>query len=132
MIAEILTPDRESIGIFVLVILVILVLFKNVLISMSSVLARNAQFWRLFGVVALLLASGAQIYHRLEGWSYLDALYFTIITLTTVGYGDFSPQTDLGKIFSMLYILIGLGIIGAFIALISQRSRQWLLPGKKE
>jgi voltage-gated potassium channel Kch len=132
MIAEILTPDRESIGIFVLVLVLILAIFKKVLIRMSIVLARNAQFWRLFGAVALLLASGAQIYHRLEGWSYLDAFYFTIITLTTVGYGDFSPQTDLGKIFSMLYILIGLGIIGALIALISQRSQEWLLPDEKE
>lgn len=47
---------------------------------------------------------GTVIYHFVEGWSWLDSLYFSVITLTTIGYGDFSPQTDLGKIFTLLYI----------------------------
>jgi voltage-gated potassium channel Kch len=51
----------------------------------------------------------------LEGWSYVDSLYFSVVTLTTVGYGDFSPQTNAGKLFTVLYIIIGVGIILAFI-----------------
>ena len=47
---------------------------------------------------------GTLICHFVEGWSWLDSLYFSVITLTTIGYGDFSPQTDLGKIFTLLYI----------------------------
>lgn len=55
------------------------------------------------------------IYHFLEGWSYVDSLYFSVITLTTIGYGDFSPQTDAGKLFTIFYIIIGLGMILSFI-----------------
>jgi voltage-gated potassium channel len=38
-----------------------------------------------------------------------------VITLTTIGYGDFTPQTDFGKIFNMFYIVMGLGLILSFI-----------------
>jgi len=56
----------------------------------------------------------------LEGWTWLDALYFSIITLTTIGYGDFSPQTDMGKIFTIFYIVIGIGIILSFVNTVYQ------------
>ncbi|WP_462248602.1 potassium channel family protein [Ekhidna sp.] len=47
-----------------------------------------------------ILIIGTFTYHELEGWSYLDAFYFSFITLTTIGFGDFAPQTDAGKIFT--------------------------------
>ncbi|MGB0255380.1 MAG: potassium channel family protein, partial [Flavobacteriaceae bacterium] len=51
----------------------------------------------------------------IEGWSWLDSLYFSVITLTTIGYGDFSPQTNLGKLFTMAYIIIGVALILGFV-----------------
>jgi voltage-gated potassium channel len=45
----------------------------------------------------------------------LDSLYFSLITLTTVGYGDFSPTKPLAKIFTMVYILVGIGVLIVFI-----------------
>lgn len=63
----------------------------------------------------IILAIGTFMYHYLEGWNYLDSLYFSVITLTTIGYGDLSPQTDAGKIFTLIYIVIGLGMILSFI-----------------
>jgi voltage-gated potassium channel Kch len=63
----------------------------------------------------LILALGTTVYHYLEGWSWIDSLYFSVVTLTTIGYGDFSPQTDVGKLFTIFYILLGLGIILGFI-----------------
>jgi voltage-gated potassium channel len=64
---------------------------------------------------ALILALGTVVYHILEGWTWVDALYFSVITLTTIGYGDFSPTTDGGKLFTIFYIFIGLGMILTFI-----------------
>lgn len=71
-------------------------------------------------VIAVLLA-GMLFYHSVEGWSWLDSLYFSVITLTTVGYGDFSPKTDAGKVFTMIYIVVGLGILAGFISLVAQK-----------
>lgn len=61
-------------------------------------------------VILVLLVLGATFYHRVEGWRYLDALYFSSYTLTTVGYGDFVPKTDLGKMFTIVYVFAGVGI----------------------
>ncbi len=59
-----------------------------------------------FQFLALLTAGvngvGTTFYHFVEGWRWLDSLYFCVITLATVGYGDFSPRTDLGKVFTMI------------------------------
>ena len=67
----------------------------------------------LTGITILII--GTITYHELEGWSYLDAFYFSFITLTTIGFGDFAPQTDWGKIFTVIYITIGVGIILTFV-----------------
>ena len=72
--------------------------------------------WALFVAVSVL-SLGAVFYHVVEGMSWLDAFYFCTTTLTTVGYGDIFPQTDAGKLFTIFYILIGVGILGAFVNL---------------
>jgi len=52
----------------------------------------------------------------LEGWSPIDALYFSVVTLATVGFGDLHPTTDAAKLFTVIYILSGLGIIAGFLS----------------
>jgi voltage-gated potassium channel Kch len=79
-----------------------------------------------FTLVMVLCASA--FYSYVEGWGALDAIYFSVITISTVGYGDFSPQTVPGKIFTMGYVLIGLGIFVAAAtsvanAILSQREK---------
>lgn len=86
---------------------------------------RDTAFRGLAASVAVVLAAGTAFYPVAEGWSVLDSLYFSVITLTTVGYGDFSPETAVGKMFTILYIFVGLGFIMAFVTTIVQRSKFW-------
>ena len=87
-----------------------------------------AALWRKEGTRGLLLIafitilSGTWFYHQFEPTitTWVDAYYFTAITLTTIGYGDFSPTTPLTKIFTTFYVLIGLGIIAGVIGLVGQ------------
>jgi hypothetical protein len=50
---------------------------------------------------------GATIYRWLEGWSWLDSFYFVVITLTTIGYGDFTPTTTAAKLITIFYSING-------------------------
>ncbi|MCX8198074.1 MAG: potassium channel family protein [Candidatus Micrarchaeota archaeon] len=50
------------------------------------------------------------VFHTLEGWSWEDSIYFTTATITTVGYGDFVPQSYYGKLFTIPLMLIGVGV----------------------
>jgi voltage-gated potassium channel len=61
------------------------------------------------------LIFGAFVFHWLEGWSYLDALYFCVITLATIGFGDLTPTTPLAKAFTILYAINGIAILLALI-----------------
>jgi len=59
----------------------------------------------------LTLLLGMLVYHWLEGWSYLDALYFSVISLATIGYGDFVPTTPLSRAFTIVYVINGIVIL---------------------
>jgi voltage-gated potassium channel Kch len=75
----------------------------------------DAEFRSLGVIVGALLLVGTLFYRQVEGLGWLDSLYFCVITLATVGYGDFSPQTAAGKIFTMIYILLGIGTLVAVL-----------------
>ncbi len=64
--------------------------------------------------VLLLLLIGTLFYALVEGWTFTDAFYFSVITLSTVGYGDLSPVTTVGKLFTAVYILVGISVIVVF------------------
>jgi voltage-gated potassium channel len=61
----------------------------------------------LAGAVAL----GTLGFHLLEGWSLFDSFYVTIQTVTTVGYGDVTPQTFAGRVFASIFMVVGVGIV---------------------
>jgi len=59
----------------------------------------------------VLITVGALLFHWVEGWGWLDSVYFTVVTITTIGFGDFSPKTDLGKIVTIFYGLNGVALL---------------------
>ena len=68
-----------------------------------------------------LVLTGSLFYWRFEDWTFLEALYFSIVTLTTVGYGDFSPTTAGTQIFTIFYILTGFGVLVALLTSVAQQ-----------
>lgn len=105
-----------------LIIFAITVLFRRS--SHAIIMAWKDPATRGLAYLALtVLLVGTVFYRFVEGLRWLDALYFSLITLTTIGYGDFSPETDLGKIFTIFYVLIGLGILANFINVVANNQR---------
>ena len=76
---------------------------------------KDKEYRQLLLTTFLIITGGSIMYHYLEGWSWVDSIYFSFVTLTTVGFGDFAPQTDEGKIFTIFYIIMGVCIILIFI-----------------
>ena len=77
-----------------------------------------------FGLIGLATV----LFRFIEGWSWLDAAFFAVITISTVGYGNLVPETAAGKFVTMAYILIGLGVFVAATSsvaevLLSRRAR---------
>jgi voltage-gated potassium channel len=82
----------------------------------------DPEFRSLFALVTALLGAGTLFYWYVEEWNLLDAFYFSAVTLTTIRYGDFAPSTAAGKIFTVLYVFAGIGIIVAFASAIAKAS----------
>ena len=82
----------------------------------------DVAFRMLLALVVSLLVSGTTFFTLVEGWSVLDSFYFSVTTLTTVGFGDPAPATAAGKIFTILYIFVGLGVIGGFINVLAKHT----------
>jgi hypothetical protein len=77
-------------------------------------------FFVLLLALLLDLAAGVLAYMWLEGWGPVDALYFSVTTQATVGFGDLTPTTDAGKLFTVVYIFVGIGLIVTFAQRLSQ------------
>ncbi len=67
-----------------------------------------------------LVLTGTLFYWRFEDWTIIESLYFCIVTLTTVGYGDFAPTSPGTQIFTIVYILTGFGVLVALLTSVAQ------------
>jgi voltage-gated potassium channel Kch len=72
-------------------------------------------------VAGVLILTGTLFYWRFEDWTFIESLYFCIVTLTTVGYGDLSPTTAGTQIFTIVYILTGFGVLVALLTSVAQQ-----------
>jgi voltage-gated potassium channel len=84
-------------------------------------------YWLLIASVAITI-SGSTIIFQLEAGqpdsqinSRLDAAWWAVSTITTVGYGDIVPVTDAGKIIAMVYMIFGLTVLAIFLSSVGTR-----------
>jgi voltage-gated potassium channel len=71
-------------------------------------------------VLVLLVSFGTFGYIAIEGWDTLDALYMTVITLSTVGFREVHILSDPGKVFTMVLIFFGVSVIGYIVGSLAQ------------
>jgi len=87
-------------------------------------LARHPSHQAFALAVIVVFAVGAIFYSLTEDWSIADSLYFTVVALTTIGFGDLAPTTTFSRLFTVLYAIIGVGLIGAAANLIIKNAQQ--------
>lgn len=76
--------------------------------------------------LGVALAYGVTGYMLLQGWPFLDALYMTVTTFTTVGFREVRPLDDAGRVFTLSVIAIGVALVLITIAL----AAQWVIEGQ--
>jgi len=87
--------------------------------TLRQALRRRRHFYFLLALPFLMLALGTGGYMVIERWTFLDALYMAVITLTTVGYLEVHPLQQAGRVFTMAYLLAGVySVFWAVTALI--------------
>jgi voltage-gated potassium channel len=100
----------------------LLLAFRQLRRAVAAVL-RDPETKALPFVAGALVLTGTIFYWRTEDWTFIQALYFSVVTLTTVGYGDFTPTSAGTQIFTIIYILTGLGV---FVALLASVAEQYI------
>jgi voltage-gated potassium channel len=88
--------------------------------------------WKLYSTQIITLVTlsvigiGTIVYRYLEDWGWVDSFYFSVITLTTVGYGDLAPSSSSSKLFTVFYIVTGISLLGAAMnEVVKRRGRRF-------
>lgn len=64
-----------------------------------------------FLVLVILIIFGILFFQSQEGWTLIDSFYFTVMTVTTVGYGDLVPTHDMSKIVTAFYSMVSIPLV---------------------
>lgn len=87
-------------------------------------LRHQTKNFRLLAIFVLtLIVFSAWFYHIVEKWDWIDSFYYIVVTIGTVGYGDFTPTTDIGKIYAMGLIIVGIATFGFFAQQLLKRQQ---------
>jgi voltage-gated potassium channel len=97
----------------------------------KAINSRHIFIWLL--VVAGVIAIATAGYLALDpGWSLLDALYMTIITLTTVGFREVEPLSDAARVWTMVVSLAGVGLIFGSVGIVAEYVVEEATSGRRE
>lgn len=80
-------------------------------VTMEEFRDTNSALIALSFLVAYFIA-GVAFYYKNSGWTLIQTLYFVVMTLTSVGYGDFAPTGEGNRLFTCFYIIFGIGLLG--------------------
>lgn len=92
--------------------------FVHVLLLVRTLvygLRDDAEFRAMAVLLVALMAGGTVFYRQVEHWSILDSLYFCVMTISTIGYGDFAPTREMSKVFTIGYAILGIGLFASFV-----------------
>jgi len=80
----------------------------------------SAKLFRGILILIAIVAVGTAGYMGIEGWNFLDSLYMTVITITTVGFGEVRQVTIPGRVFTIFIILSGMGVMAYILGMAAQ------------
>ena len=101
---------------------------RTIALGLTNAL-KDGKVQLLLGLTFTIISVATVFYHYVEGWALIDAAYFATVTIATVGYGDFVPVTVPGKLFTMVYVLFGIGI---FVAVCTALAEHLILKAREE
>lgn len=87
-------------------------LLKAIYIGLKS----DDEFKAIFFLLVTLLMSSSLFYMQTEGWRFINAIYFSVMTMSTIGYSDVALTSNLSKVFTIIYAFLGTGVFLAFNA----------------
>lgn len=89
---------------------------------MTSVKVEHLKRRTVYGLILLLvwLFVGTLGFHLIEGWGYVDSFYMTVITISTVGYGEVHPLSSMGRLFASSIIIVTLGTVFYVFTMLGQ------------
>jgi len=97
----------------------------------ATITGTHVRIW--LAVIVAAIAIGTAGYLIIDpGWRLIDALYMTVITLTTVGFGEVQPLTDAGRIWTMVLSLTGVGLIFGSVGIVAEYLVVEATSGRRE
>ena len=101
----------------------------------EGILSAGRRLRSAFVILAIVVASGSIGYMAIEGWTLVESMYMTLITVTTVGFREVKPLSEGGQVFTMFLVMSGVGAatytaITAIELLVSKQVR-WVIRGNR-